>query len=110
LASGASADGSLDCGPGSCRYTARGASVVLMRDSDRFDKADCTADLVVAPVVAWRICPGARIVDRVDSYRQGGYAIWLDSGTLKLESVRDAQGDRLWSPQLTPRGAVAATP
>jgi hypothetical protein len=43
-----------------------------MRDSDRFDKADCTADLVVAPVApvaAWRICPGARIVDRVDTYR-----------------------------------------
>ena len=79
-----------------------------MRDSDRFDKADCTADLVVAPVVAWRICPGARIVDRVDSYRQGGYAIWLDAGKLTLESVHEAQGDRLWSPRHTPRGMAAS--
>jgi hypothetical protein len=73
--------------------------VTLMRDPDHFDHAQCRADLVVAPVPAWRICPGARIVDRIDDYRDGGYAVWLDRRSVRLESVRDYQGARLWSPR-----------
>ncbi|MBU6506962.1 MAG: ComEC/Rec2 family competence protein [Alphaproteobacteria bacterium] len=98
-AAGLSADGLLACDGGSCRYSARGAVVTLLRDPDAFDRAQCQADLVVAPVPAWKICPGARIVDRVDAYRDGGYAVWLDAGTVRLESVRDYQGARLWSPR-----------
>ncbi|MDE2166638.1 MAG: ComEC/Rec2 family competence protein [Alphaproteobacteria bacterium] len=99
---GASTDGLLSCDDGSCRYRARGAVVTLIRDPDRFDRAQCAADLVVAPVPAWRICPGARIVDRIDDYRDGGRAVWLDAGAVRLESVRDYQGARLWSPRRGP--------
>jgi len=73
--------------------------VTLLRDPDSFDRAQCRVDLVVAPVAAWDICPGARIVDRVDTYRDGGYAVWFDAGSVRLESVRDYQGARLWSPR-----------
>lgn len=104
---GASADGLLACDDGSCRYGARRAVVTLIRDPDRFDRAQCDADLVVAPVPAWRICPGARIVDRIDDYRDGGTAVWLDQGSVRLESVRDYQGARLWSPR---RGPAHARP
>jgi len=104
---GSSADGLLACDGGSCRYSAHGAVVTLLRDPDAFDRAQCRADLVVAPVPAWKICPGARIVDRVDAYRDGGYAVWLDAGTVRLENVRDYQGARLWSPPRAERVKVA---
>jgi competence protein ComEC len=98
-AQGASADGRLNCDSGACRYSARGGVVTLIRDPNRFDHAQCRADLIVAPVPAWSICPGARIVDRIDDYREGGIGVWLDAGTVRLESVRDYQGARLWSPR-----------
>ena len=104
---GSSSDGLLACDAGSCRYTARGAVVTLLRDPDRFDRAQCRADLVVAPVPAWRICPGARIVDRIDDYRDGGTAAWLDQGAVRLESVRDYQGARLWSPRRSRRSKMS---
>lgn len=99
-AQGSSADGQLACDAGACRYSAHGAVVTLLRDLDAFDPTHCRADLVVAPVPAWKICPGARIVDRIDDYRDGGYAVWLDAGAVRLESVRDYQGARLWSPHI----------
>lgn len=104
---GSSADGLLACDAGACRYSAHGAVVTLLRDPDRFDRAHCQADLVVAAVPAWKICPGARIVDRVDTYRDGGYAMWLDGGSVWLESVRDYQGARLWSPPRRERAKMA---
>ncbi len=96
---GASADGLLSCDAGACRYSARGTVVTLLRDPARFDRSQCRADLVVAAVPAWRICPGARILDRIDAYRDGGYAVWLDNGAVRSKSVRDYQGARLWSPR-----------
>lgn len=105
--SGVSADGLLACDTGACRYNAHGAVVTLLRDPNAFDRAQCQVDLVVAPVVAWNICPGARIVDRIDAYRDGGYAVWLDAGSVRLESVYDYQGARLWSPQRTGRAKLA---
>jgi competence protein ComEC len=104
--SGSSADGLLTCDTGACRYAARGAVVTLLRDPDAFDRAQCRADLVVAPVPAWRICPGARIVDRIDDYCDGGTAVWLDQGAVRLESVRDYQGARLWSPRHERRSKI----
>jgi len=95
---GSSADGVLACDAGACRYNAHGAVVTLLRDPNAFDHTQCQADLVVAAVPAWNICPGARIVDRIDAYRDGGYAVWLETGSVRLESVRDYQGARLWSP------------
>ena len=98
-AQGASADGRLNCDAGACRYSVRGGVVTLIRDPDRFDRVQCRADLVVAPVPAWSICPGARIVDRIDDYREGGIGVWLDAGTVRPESARDYQRARLWSPR-----------
>jgi competence protein ComEC len=98
-ASGASADGSLACDAGSCVYRARGRTVTIIRDADHFDRAQCSADLVLANVPAWKLCRGARIIDSIDVYRNGGYAIWLDPGAINVENVRDDQGDRLWSPK-----------
>jgi competence protein ComEC len=97
--SGASADGSLTCDAGACIYRARGKSVTLIRDKDHFDRAQCAADLVLANVPAWKICPGARIIDRIDTYYNGGYAVWLDPGGIVIESARDERGYRLWSPR-----------
>jgi competence protein ComEC len=96
--SGSSADGRLDCGPGACVYRAGGRSVTLIRDPQAFDRGQCRADLVIAAVPAWKLCPGARIIDRVDSYRNGGYAVWLGPD-IRVEDVRQYEGERLWTKQ-----------
>jgi hypothetical protein len=70
--SGSSADGRLDCNPGSCVYREGGRSVTLIRDPQSFDRGQCRADLVISAAPAWKLCPGARIIDWVDSYRNGG--------------------------------------
>ena len=100
---GASADGALTCDAGACFYRTRGHVVALLRDPAKVTREDCQADLVVAPVAAWKLCPGARIIDRVDTYANGGYAVWLDESP-RIENVRQYQGDRLWSPS---RGKAA---
>ena len=97
--SGASDDGSLSCDAGACVYRARGRTVTIIRAADKFDRAQCSADLVLANVPAWKLCPGARIIDSIDVYRNGGYALWLDPGAIDVENVRADQGDRLWSPK-----------
>ena len=98
-ASGASADGSLNCDAGACVYRARGRSVTIIRDADHFDRSQCSADLVLANVPAWKLCPGARIIDSIDVYRNGGYAVWLEPDSIRVENTRSDQGDRLWSPK-----------
>ena len=73
--------------------------VALIRDGAALPEDCRVADLVVSPVAAHRACRGPVIVDRIDTYRKGGYAIWLDGKSVTVETVRQWQGARLWSPR-----------
>ena len=69
---------------------------------------DChAANLVVSPVPAHSACQGVPIIDRIDTYRQGGHAVWLDAAGITIETVRDWQGERLWSPRHAPAAKSA---
>jgi competence protein ComEC len=97
-ATGASADGRLTCAAESCRYTARGRIVALIRDEDALRRDCAGADLVVSPVPAWRLCRGPVIIDSIDIRRKGAHAVWLDAGGIRIETVADWRGVRPWAP------------
>lgn len=96
--SGSAGDGTLQCDAEGCFYHMHGRTVALIRDGAALAEDCRAADLVISPVAARRACHGARFIDRVDTYEKGGYAIWLDASGIDIETVRDWQGDRLWSP------------
>jgi hypothetical protein len=73
--------------------------VALIRDGAALEEDCRSADLIVAPVAAHRACRAAHVIDRIDTYQNGGYAVWLDpGGTITVATVHDWQGERLWSP------------
>jgi competence protein ComEC len=99
-ANGSTADGALHCDSQGCFYRRRGETVALIRDGAALTDDCRSADLIVSPVAAHRVCRGAHVIDRIDTYENGGYAVWLDPGnTITVETVRAWQGDRLWSPR-----------
>jgi competence protein ComEC len=96
--SGALAGDALRCDAEGCFYRARGQKVALIRDGSALADDCGAADLVVSPVAAHRLCPAAQVIDRADTDRAGGHAIWLDPSGITIETVRQWQGDRPWSP------------
>ncbi|HEY3916365.1 MAG TPA: ComEC/Rec2 family competence protein [Stellaceae bacterium] len=105
--SGGSADGTLQCDSEGCFYRTNSETVALIRDGTALAEDCHSADLVVSPVAAHRTCHGARVIDRIDTYTNGGYAVWLDPGSIAIDTVRMWQGERLWSPR---RAATLAAP
>ncbi len=91
------ADGALACDGLGCIYRAGGLVVALENDAAaRFD--DCAvADVVVSAVPVRGPCPSARvIIDRFDLWRSGAHALWFENGSVRVETVRDRQGERPW--------------
>ncbi len=100
---GVSAGGWLTCDRLGCLYRPPGGSVAVVFDPRALDEDCWTATLVVAAVPVRGSCPSARsVVDRFDLWREGAYAIWLEEGGARIESVVDWQGARPWAPR---RGA-----
>src|SRR6185437_1954595 len=97
-ASGAADDGALQCDSKGCFFRANNETVALIRDGTALAEDCRSADLVVSPVAAHRACRGGHVIDRIDTYENGGYAVWLDPGNIDIETVRAWQGERLWSP------------
>jgi competence protein ComEC len=96
--SGAVAGDALRCDARGCIYRARGQRVALIRDGAALEDDCGAADLVVSPVEAHRLCTAAQVIDRSDTDREGGQAVWLDPAGITIETVRQWQGDRPWSP------------
>lgn len=96
---GQSRDGRLRCDAAGCIYRARGHVVALIRD-ERALAEDCAMAEVVVSVEPVRLpCPAARVVvDRIDLWREGGYAIWLEANGIRVESVNGNRGTRPWVP------------
>lgn len=97
--SGGTEDSALQCDAEGCFYRARGKVIALIRDGAALAEDCRAADLVVSPVAAHRACRGVTVIDRIDTYRKGGHAVWLSPSGIDIETVRDWQGDRPWSPR-----------
>ncbi|MGB8274758.1 MAG: ComEC/Rec2 family competence protein, partial [Alphaproteobacteria bacterium] len=96
-ANGSSADGRLSCDSEGCLYRARGRTVALAKGEHALAEDCGRADAVISLIPARRICRGVPVIDRFDLWRRGAHAIWLDRGTIRIESVRDWQGERPWT-------------
>jgi competence protein ComEC len=101
---GQSADGLLSCDAASCLYRARG-HVAAFAQTPAALAEDCQhADVVVALFPVRRRCASADVlIDRIALWRDGGHALWFESGSVRVESVRGSRGDRLWVATATPR-------
>jgi competence protein ComEC len=117
--SGTAAGGAIRCTPADCRVALPGGEVLLPRPRDAADRPDLDAARcagVVAVVSAAPVrgrCPGAAVVDRFSTWRDGAVALWLRDGRARLVTDRDLRGERPWvPPRPAPRRAAAeaATP
>ena len=56
-------------------------------------------DAIVSQVPAGFRCRSLiPVVDRIDSWRRGAVALWLDPDGITVESVNETRGDRPWVP------------
>ncbi len=94
-------DETLSCDGWSCFLRARGRSVALVRDAQAL-REDCqAADIVISVVPVPQKCrTPTLVIDRFDLWRRGAHAVWLSKeGAIRVVSVADARGQRLWSPK-----------
>jgi competence protein ComEC len=94
------ADGALDCtAPERCFYAAHGRRVALVTGSEGLPIVCGTVDAIVAQVPAGFACRDQiPVVDRIDSWRQGAIALWVDDRAITVESANTGRGDRPWVP------------
>lgn len=100
---GTTADGRLQCDTISCVYRADGRTVDIVRPRGDVGVACQSADLVISAVAARYNCHGALLIDSVDTWRRGGHAVWLEPGSIAIESVKDWRGTRPWTHDPIPR-------
>jgi competence protein ComEC len=93
------ADG-LDCpAEGRCSYAAQGRRVAIVTRETGLPVTCYTVDAIVAQVPAGFACRGKiPVVDRIDTWRQGAVALWLDRDGVTVVSANESRGDRPWVP------------
>ena len=96
----ATAPSALDCpAEGRCFYAAHGRRVALVTAEAGLPVPCDTVDAIVAQVPAGFQCRSQiPVVDRIDSWRQGAIALWLEPGGVRVESTNAGRGDRPWVP------------
>ncbi len=92
--------GGLACEGERCRYSARGRSIEIVTGAAGLP-VDCDGvDAIVAQVPAGFRCRHVvPVIDRIDSWRLGAVALWLDRDGVAIDSANASRGDRPWVPQ-----------
>jgi competence protein ComEC len=107
---GSSGD-ALNCTDGGCRYTARAKTVAIVSDERGLPSECDMVDAIVSQIPAGFACrKQIPVVDRIDNWRRGAVALWLDPDGVTVTGANDSRGDRPWVPhRLSPkeRGATA---
>ena len=103
-------DGPLDCAAsGRCIYTANGRRVAIVTADSGLPVLCYTVDAIVSQVPAGFRCRNdIAVADRIDSWRYGTIALWLDRGGIRIESANRSRGDRPWVPHLLSKRERAA--
>ena len=98
-AGAAAADG-LDCAGESCLYTAHGRRVAIVTGEAGLPAKCGGLDAIVSQVPAGFRCRSMMpVVDRIDSWRRGAVAFWLDRDAVTVESANEDRGGRPWVPR-----------
>ncbi|MEO1190145.1 MAG: ComEC/Rec2 family competence protein [Pseudomonadota bacterium] len=89
----------LRCDSLGCRYRHDGGLAALALRPEAL-REDCTGvDLLIARSPVPRDClRSGQVLDRFDFWRNGGHAVWLSVGEVRIDSVAQARGNRPWSP------------
>jgi competence protein ComEC len=101
--SGSGTESGLDCAGELCRYEARGRTVGIVTGASGLPLGCRGLDAIVSQVPAGFHCRSViPVVDRIDSWRRGAVAVWLDRNGVAVESVNESRGDRPWVPHPRP--------
>jgi competence protein ComEC len=106
------ADSGLRCDALGCLLRRNGHLVALVKDPAALAEDCRAADLVVSLEPVRVRCPSAaKVIDRIDLWRDGGHAVWLRPARIEIETVRETRGVRPWvvEPQPRPRPSPAST-
>jgi competence protein ComEC len=96
---GIGAEAALDCAKASCLYTARGHTVAIITGEAALPVKCGGLDAIVSQVPAGFRCRSMMpVIDRIDSWRRGAVALWLDVDGITVESTNESRGDRPWVP------------
>jgi competence protein ComEC len=99
----------LHCADELCRYSAHGRNVAIVTGAGALPVRCSGLDAVVSKVPAGFRCRSMMpVIDRIDSWRRGAVALWLDRDGVTIESVNESRGDRPWVPHPRPRRGPAA--
>jgi competence protein ComEC len=100
---GIGAENGLDCAKTSCLYTAHGRTVAIITGEAALPLKCGGVDAIVSQVPAGFRCRSMMpVIDRIDSWRRGAVALWLDADGITVESTNEARGDRPWVPHPRP--------
>jgi len=100
---GTGAGDGLDCAKASCLYTAHGRTVAIITGEAALPFKCGRLDAIVSQVpVGFRCRSMMPVIDRIDSWRRGAVALWLDADGITVESTNEIRGDRPWVPHLRP--------
>jgi len=100
---GVGAEGGLKCAKASCLYAARGRTVAIITGEAALPLKCGGFDAIVSQVPAGFRCRSMMpVIDRIDSWRRGAFALWLDANGVTVESANEARGDRPWVPHPRP--------
>jgi hypothetical protein len=101
-ASGSGTESGLDCAGELCVYTARGRRVAIATGDAALPIKCGGLDAIISQVPAGFRCRSMMpVIDRIDSWRRGSVALWLDRDGVTVESANESRGDRLWVPHPT---------
>jgi competence protein ComEC len=82
-----------------CRYDARGRRVAIVSGRTALPLECGKFDAIVAQVPAGFRCRSTiPVIDRIDSWRRGAVALWLDPNGVTVGSANESRGDRPWVP------------
>ena len=104
LPRGAGPAGELDCATGQCRYRAGGHEVALVTAANGVPAKCDGIDAIIAQVPAGFRCRAIiPVVDRIDVWRRGAVALWLEGEGIAIASANESRGERPWVPVPHPR-------
>src|SRR5579883_369091 len=108
---GASRGGELDCTTGQCRYRRAGKQIAIVTAANGVP-ANCDGlDAIVAQVPAGFRCRAIiPVVDRIDVFRRGAVALWLQQDGILIESANESRGARPWVPHPRAKSSPPGTP
>ena len=86
----------LSCDGDGC-VLKRAGKTLLMAFTPTALAEDCgDADVIISVTAARDLCRKGRIIDIIDLRRDGAVAVWLSENGLRIRTVKDSTGDRVW--------------